>query len=248
MSELIELDQSPPSLDRLSAFFHGVYAGSFPDGDERETLENMAGYLRLKAQGWYGESNYHLLLLEDHGAIIGGCVSDYLGAPNCGVIEFLAVAPAFRGRGLASRLLAHTQHLLTQDAQARHHRGLDFLLGEVEDPQFPQSWAGGFDPVDRLRIWARWGFAAVDFPYTQPALRAQSAPVTHLMLMAKAIQSHSPQHISSSQLQAVIHEYLRLAMRIEAPPLCAEYQAMATALSARQRVRLLPLPGALHTA
>ena len=64
MPEIIELDQSLPRRDRLRAFFYGIYCGSFPDSDERETLENMARYLSLKAEGWYGESNFHVVVLE----------------------------------------------------------------------------------------------------------------------------------------------------------------------------------------
>jgi len=46
-----ELTCRPDDLAVLAEFHRTLYVSLFPDPDERESLENMAGYLRLKAEG-----------------------------------------------------------------------------------------------------------------------------------------------------------------------------------------------------
>src|SRR5215831_18986085 len=79
-----EIDASPGGLAELSRFYRRAYVREFPDPDERESLANMKRYLRLKAQGWYGRNNYHIVLAELDGEPIGGSVVDYLAEPNAG--------------------------------------------------------------------------------------------------------------------------------------------------------------------
>src|SRR4030095_4567943 len=104
-----ELTASPAHRALLRRFSDEAYAPEFPDPDERESLVNIERYLELKAQGWYGDNAYHVVVAEDDGMIVGGAISDYLADPNAGVVEFLVVTPAARGQGLGRRLLDVTE-------------------------------------------------------------------------------------------------------------------------------------------
>src|ERR1700681_3273837 len=59
---LRELQHKPEDLEILEQFYNDIYIAEFPIRDERESLQNMRNYLRLKASGWYGRNNYHILM------------------------------------------------------------------------------------------------------------------------------------------------------------------------------------------
>lgn len=236
--ELRELSAAPEDLDRLRLFYERLYVGEFPDADERESLKNIERYLRLKAEGWYGRNNYHVLLVLDGEEPVAGSISDYLAEVNTGVIEFLVVAPARRRDGLGRRLLEWTEGKLAGDAQAQG-RALDAVIGEMNDP-FKSPPGDSLDPFLRLRVWDAWGYAKLDFPYVQPALSAQQEPVPHLLLSMKALPARSAA-VTGHLVRRIVHEYIRWAMRIEDPGQSAEYQAMARYLAQHDRVALVPL-------
>lgn len=79
-----ELTGAPDDLSVLAGFHGTLYVSLFPDPDERESLENMAGYLRLKGHGWYGENNYHIVLAFDGELLAGAVIADYLAEPATG--------------------------------------------------------------------------------------------------------------------------------------------------------------------
>ena len=100
MIEFRELSNRDEDFAILERFYRDLYVSEFPDPDERESLANMKEYLRLKAQGWYRDNNYHLLIALDAGRPCGAAISDYLAEANAGAIEFLVVDPLQRGSGL----------------------------------------------------------------------------------------------------------------------------------------------------
>lgn len=236
-----ELTDDPADLAALRAFYDTLYVAEFPDPDERESLANMAGYLRRKRQGWYGRNNYHIVLGEADGAVVAASISDYLAEPNTGVIEFLLIAPAGRGAGTGRKLLAHTEALLDADARRAHDRPLDAVLAEMNDPLVSSAVTDNLDPVTRALIWHRWGYRGLDFPYVQPALSADQDPVTNLILIGKPLRPDWSAAIPAPVVASSVHEYLRWAMRIDDPGASAEFRAMAATLARTDRVRGLPL-------
>jgi GNAT superfamily N-acetyltransferase len=225
-----ELQYREDDLALLERFYEEIYVPEFPSRDERESLDNMKAYLRLKAEGWYGGNNYHVILGLAGGKAVAGAFADYLDEPNSGVIEFLVVAPASRGGGVGGRLLAETEQRLANDARRLGRSGLDAVAAEMNDPFRP-----GRDSMDgfiRAAIWDRWGFGRLDFPYIQPALSADQAPVDGLLLIAKPGRSDLKNALPSSTVKAMLRGYMRWAMRIDTPAATAEYQAMARHLTA----------------
>jgi len=239
MITFTELTASDADLDMLQRFYDSVYVPEFPDPDERESLDNMADYLRLKSRGWYGDNNYHILVASVGEQIIGGTISDFLAEANAGVLEFLVVAPRFRCDGIGSTLLASTETLLMGDARAALDREIDLIVGEINDPFRPSTIQDNLDPTKRTLIWHTWGYRGLDFPYVQPALSATQRPVSNLLLIAKLFR---PQWqavnatIPSDRIKILVHEYLRWAMRIQLPGQCPEFRSMADHLDANPQI------------
>lgn len=234
--ELIDLSADGGHLMLLRRFYHELYEGEFPDPDERESLANMERYLELKGQGWYGRNNYHILIAREGSAIVGGSISDYSREANAGIIEFLVVAGDNRGRGLGGWLLEQTHECLKADARQWAGAELDFVVAEMNDPFKRARVPDNLDPFVRAGIWDRWGYRRLRFPYVQPALSEEQGAVRNLLLIGKAFSPTCQESLSAGQVGSIVHEYLRLAMRIEEPDGCREFQEMQRYLDARESV------------
>jgi len=239
--EFRELSASAEDLARLRTFYDTLYVGEFPDPDERESRENMERYLALKAQGWYGRNNYHILLAEEDGRPVAGAILDYLAEANAGVLEFLVVAPHRRGVGLGTRVLGQAEQQLEQDAQRAGAGGVDCIAAEINDPFLPASVRDNIDPFDRTAIWAAWGFGVLDFPYVQPALSVAQKPVSCLLLGVKIFRPEYREGVPTPTVDTIVHEYLRWAMRIETPESNTEFQEIRRYLRERRSVPVISL-------
>jgi GNAT superfamily N-acetyltransferase len=225
-----DLEYRPDDLAILKRFYREVYVPEFPSRDERESLENMETYLRLKANGWYGRNNYHIVLGFDGEAAVAGAFADYLDEPNSGVIEFLVVRPALRGGGLGRQLLDETERHLAVDAHALGRAGLDLIAAEMNDPY--KKNADSMDAFHRAATWDQWGYGLLDFPYVQPPLSADKARVDGLVLIAKACRSEFARALPTVKVKAILRGYMRWAMRIDTPEDTADYRLMARHLDA----------------
>ncbi|MEQ1638435.1 MAG: GNAT family N-acetyltransferase [Methylococcales bacterium] len=168
-------------------------------------------------------------------------LSGYLAEANTGAIEFLLVAPAFRGMGIAKKLLDFTEATLQADAKSHLGRDLNMIVGEMNDPFKITTEDDNVDPFVRAKIWHKWGYQKLDFPYIQPALSENQTPVYHLLLMGKIFNNDYAQGVPASLIKLIVHEYVRWAMRIENPEQCTEYQAMGQYLGIADTVGLTPL-------
>ena len=234
-----ELQHKPDDLELLEQFYNDVYVAEFPSRDERESLQNMRNYLRLKATGWYGRNNYHILMGLDDGNPVAGAFVDYLDEPNSAAIEFLVVSHELRGTGCGRRLLDETEKLLTNDATALGKNGLDCLVAEMNDP-FKQA-KDSMDPFIRAAIWDGWGYRRLDFPYVQPALSKGQARVDDLLLIAKPCRSAREGGLAAGQVKAILAGYMRWAMRVERPETTPEYHYMSRQLDAMKTVPMCGL-------
>jgi GNAT superfamily N-acetyltransferase len=224
-----EISDRPQDVETLRAFYEGVYVSQFPVVDERESLKNMAEYLRLKAGGWYGRNNYHVLLGFEGDHPQAGSITDYLAAANAGVIEFLTVADGLRRNGLGRRLLDATEQLLADDA-AKNGRALDCIVAEMEDPFRQTAAEDSLDPFVRAAVWDRFGYRKLDFPYIQPALSDEQSAVTNLLLLVKARRPEYQRGIPSTVMKSILAEYMRWAMRIGDPERVESYRLMCRAI------------------
>ncbi|HEY7238247.1 MAG TPA: GNAT family N-acetyltransferase [Burkholderiales bacterium] len=234
-----ELDASPEGLAELSRFYRRAYVREFPDPDERESLANMKRYLRLKAQGWYGRNNYHIVLAELEGEPIGGSVLDYVAEPNAGIIEFLFIGAEHRLKGLGKSLLDETARILERDAHTAAAKPLAAIVAEMNDPFRPSDTLDNLDPFERCAMWGKWGFGKLGFPYVQPALSRSQKPVEGLALIARPTDGSAA--VAAPWVLSVVGEYMRWAMRIDDPARNRQYQEMERFLGVHARIPLIPL-------
>ena len=237
-----ELSHSAGDNELLERFYHGVYVEEFPDPDERESLENMTEYLRLKEQGWYGANNYHILVISaDDGQIAGGVIADYFDRSNAGVIEFMVVGPSFRGQGLGKRLLEEISGKFLEDCRKAGHSELTGICGEVNDPYRRCDVSEHLDGFARMRMWDHFGFQLLDFPYVQPPLSNDQEAVVGLGLMFRPGAEHSFDRVASLFVERFVEDYQIWAMRIPEPEKEPDFQRMRQWLRQRDEVALLDM-------
>jgi len=241
-TEFFDLTDAPADAARFDRFIRELYIPGFPDPDERESPENMREYLRLRAAGWYGENNYHIVLLTEDDRPVAAAVSDYLAIPNTGVIEFLIVADDCRGKGYGRQLLQATEKLLQDDARRNQQESLAAIVIELNDPFRVAPPNDNHDPFERAHIWSRWGFGRLNFPYVQPALSAEQEPVRCLILGAKPFRADLTNAFPSELVRQILIGYLKWAMRINDPEADATFQTMAAYLATVPQVPLTSLP------
>jgi hypothetical protein len=229
--EFREISSSSGSdMQLLRQFYAECMVPAFPDEDERESLENIEEYLRLKRDGKYGANNYHVIVACDDDNPIAGSIFDYLVEPNAGVIEFLLVSPGQREGGLASLLLRQTESALAADAQ-RVGREVGWIAAELDDPFRVSLAESDFNPFTRVSIWHRWGYRMLDFRYIQPALSPEKSPATTLLLAAKTLSPEFAASIPTARVLSFLREYMVWAMRIETPATDPVYREMAERLN-----------------
>lgn len=241
---IAQADASAAGRALLERFYRDAYVAQFPDPNERESLRCMREYLRLKEKGWYGANNYHVLVALQHDRPVGGAVIDYLAAPNAGVLEFLFVLPQARGTGLARRLLDAAIAALAADARATGRR-LGYVAAEMNDPYRHPDPPDNMDPFERALIWDRWGFSKLLCPYVQPALSRSQAPVEYLTLIVRPFARPRARSVAADWVRRLVAEYMRWAMRIDAPERNAEWRALDAWLGRRRRVALQPLAASI---
>jgi GNAT superfamily N-acetyltransferase len=146
--------------------FHGsVYWDAFPD--QQEPVEVWKRAL------WGGTAPYEMTVriagyaLRDRvrRQILGGIAFERYPRSSCGLVTYMAIAPAARRQGLGKRLQRDA-------ALAMFAAGARAVFGEVNDPRL--VGLGVDEPVEAM--WRRlernqaWGARVVDTRYVQPAL------------------------------------------------------------------------------
>lgn len=226
--EVVPIGTSQARL--FERFYESLYVPEFPHPDERESLENMLGYLQKREEGWFGRNDYQILLALEGETPIAGVIGDYLEAPDVAVVEFLVVSSERRGRRLGRTLLAAFEEAMKASAR-KAGRTLFAVVAEMNDPYRWTPHADSLDPFTRAAIWHSWGFGRIDFPYVQAALSPGQSPVTTLMLIAKLFGPKSPsppgETIGARTVKLIVHEYMRWAMRVDEPGRNAEFLGMA---------------------
>jgi hypothetical protein len=227
-----ELTSSPEGLELLVRFYSEIYEKGLPDPNERESLENMKRYLKLKKEGWYGDNSYHIILVLEGDKIIAGSVSDYLAFPNCGVIEFILVNDDIRGRGIGKKLHDATLEAFNGDARNNGYPHIEGVAIELNDPYQVAPSDDYCDPFERAMIWDRWGYRRLRFPYTQPALSEDQSQVSCLLLAMKFDASKYRAGLPSPLVLDVLEGYSKWAMRIQDPKSHPVFKSMQDYLSA----------------
>lgn len=210
------------SLSLLADFYANIYLRSFPNPNERETLDSILDYLQRKDQGWYGRNNFHVLIAHSPNGTEGGIIFDYLDLSNCGVVEFIAVKEGNQSAGLGTKLFRKALEYLTVDARMNSKPGPDYIFCEVETITHPIL------SRKDLAFWSKMGFQKLQFEYTQPALSDSKQSVHSLdlaVLVVSAMQSDRTS-IAAPKLAQFLVDYARFAMSIESPTENQEVDSM----------------------
>jgi hypothetical protein len=221
----------------LKRFYEECFVPEVPDPNERDSLRDIQHRLKSKQDGKLGKNNYHVLVLLEDDKPVGGAVADYFDKPNAGVIEYMVIQPKSRAKGLGNHLREQTERLLHEDAVKSGHRELDWIAAEMDDPYLTPVLTSEFDPFSRARIWDKWGYRVLDFPYVQPALSAGKRPVDNLLLMVKTCSERFDDAMPSGHVEALVTEYLMWSMQ-SAPDAARQLEEMRRFLHARSSVGL----------
>ena len=215
--QFIEINTEKEKMTLLNNFYNTLFIQEFPDENERESLDNMFTYLKLKENGWYKKNNYHIILVKINKEIIGGAIVDYFSKPNCGAIEFILVKPEYRIKNIATKLLDYVKEILVLDAK-KINKKLNFIFGEVNDPVKTKEADDSMNPSERLKFWYKKNYYILNMFYLQPALSKNTKPVESLLLIANVFNENYLNYgIPKNIILQAIYYYMKLAMRINNP-------------------------------
>lgn len=144
-----------------------------------------------------------VLAWTDEDRLAGGMSAHHY--PTCRVLllNYLAVDPTVRGKGIGSTLVRHAQQVWFPALSPL------LLLGEVEDPRKHEDIGFGA-PWPRFRLYGRFGARVLDLPYLQPALRPGCDRVRDLVLMAFATTPSAysgPDRVDGGPIGCCLREY-----------------------------------------
>ena len=182
--------------------FHGtVYWEAFPDQQEPVAV--------WKRALWGGAAPYELTVrIAGHALrdrvrrqILGGIAFERYPHSSCGLVTYMAIAPAARRQGLGKRLQRDA-------AMTMFTAGARAVFGEVNDPRL--IGLGVDEPVDHM--WRRlernqaWGARVVDTRYIQPALAPSLSRDHGLCLIALAGEQPLPGTMPGRLVRAFVDE------------------------------------------
>lgn len=212
----VEIDiNDKNSMIELGEYYKSIYIESFPDANERESLDSIIDFLTKKSQGWYKKNNYHVILVLKSGKIVGGIICDYFADSNCGVIEFIAIKEEYQSGGIGTRIYQKSVEILRKDARLNSQNELDYIFGEIEKVNDNKS----IEDKKYLWFWWKMGYKKIDFDYIQPALDSNKQCVSSLdlILIQLSHTSSLTDEINTNILKGFLIDYAKYAMRIDQP-------------------------------
>jgi GNAT superfamily N-acetyltransferase len=185
----------------LDEFHAGVYWEAFPD--QQEPVEVWKRAL------WGGASPYELTIRiagralrdREQREIAGGIAFEHYPRSRCGLITYMAIAPAARRHGLGRRLQRAAAMTLFSGGAAA-------VFGEVNDPRL--AGHGIDEPIEEM--WRRlernqtWGARVVNARYVQPALAPGLTRDHGLCLIALAGTQGLPPRMPGAIVRSFVAE------------------------------------------
>ncbi|MCP4246871.1 MAG: GNAT family N-acetyltransferase [bacterium] len=199
--------------DALLASFADLYAGAFPMDREREDPAIWRDLLWNESPDPVSPV-FHLFVAvsqsaETHGReVCGGLTAEFYRRSGCGLLAYLATAPAWRRRGVARRLMAHAMDALHRDA-AGVGTYLRAVFGEVQDPRVVSKQAEAMCPTDRIRVLHRLGARWIDMPYIEPEVNPGHGKSSHLALIVFPPDGDAGGPIPRETIIAFVHDFYR---------------------------------------
>lgn len=192
-------------------------------------MSDWRNAMRERTERLWTDVNWHLLVAERGGTIIGACSGSYLGNLNVGIIGYIAVTAEARSAGLGPRMRNALRRRFEADARLVGHAGLRAIVGEV---RADNTWL--------RHLVQREGAIALDFPYFQPSLGG-GKEVVPLVLYYQPV-GHAPRSLGTEQVRKLLYSMWRRAYRVPRPLDDPAFRRMMRSLAKRRRVGQRPLP------
>lgn len=212
----------------LQQVYQDLYLACFSDPDEQEDLEQYRERL-FDAQKPSPQPKTHFLVagerLSDPATrvILGMQIFELYRESSCGLLTYLAVAPAGRGRGLGRMLLRRAIEILLKECA--ESGGLRAVFAETHDPALIDPADDAMSPRDRIEVMKRLGAQLVPVRYVQPELRPGDGRSRKLLFITFPMCADQPSCVSGRALLDFMHEFYR-ALGVAKPLDDADYQTM----------------------
>lgn len=229
---------SLPARERerlIETYRRDVYEPAFPDASIREDPRYWLDLMGANPYPPPPQPRIEVVLLVDGERVVAGVTVEHYRTAECGLLTYISVAPAMRGRGLGRRLIAAARAAL--DAMADAATPMFAETERLEDARDDQEAA---ETVLRQTRLDKLGARLIDFDYVMPPLRPDSDPHRlHLLLIDPA---HCWSSLEPRRVAGLIRE---LAAALGADLTAhADTAEMMAALARANALTLHPLPAA----
>lgn len=215
--------------DRALGRAHGLLRRTFPRA-ELVSLPEWRESLRERAAGLWTDLDWHLLVAESGGRVVGAATGSYVGNVNVGLVGYVAVRPGARGAGVGSRLRRGLRAAFTRDARRVGSGKLAALIGEVHHDN---PWLAHLVREDRA--------LALDFPYFQPSLHPSASPVGLVFYVQP--MGRKRRSLPAEEVRRLVYTIWRRVYRIDRPLAHPEFRRMLASLPPGRRVGARALAG-----
>jgi hypothetical protein len=185
--------------------------------------------MKERTLGLWTDINWHLLIAERAGRMIGAASGSYVGNLNVGVIGYIALKPGARSHGVGPRLRKRLRALFERDAREAGRGPVKALVGEVH---LNNPWLG--------HLVRREGAIALDFPYYQPSLRGRRDPVPMVLYYQPLDRPRT--WLAANELKKLLYTLWRRPYRVSKPLRREAFRRMMRALEGRRRIGQRELP------
>jgi hypothetical protein len=201
---------------------HALLRRSFHRG-EMLPVADWRNAMRERREGLWTDLNWHLLVAERRGRVLGAASGSYLGNLNVGLIGYIALTPAARSTGIGPRMRTTLLRKFHADARRIGRSAAGAIMGEVREDN---PW---------LRYLVRHeGAIALDFAYIQPALGAAKEPVP-LVLYYQPL-GRQRKSLPAAEVRRLLYSMWRRSYRIGRPLEHREFRLMLRSLRGRSRI------------
>ncbi len=226
----------------LEQVYNELYLVCFTDPDEQEDLEQYRERL-FGEQKPPPQPKTHFLIAGERlndpetRSLEGMLIFELYRESSCGLLTYLAVAPAGRGRGLGRTLMRRAIEILFVECAVSG--GLRSVFAETHDPALIDPADDAMSPHVRIEVMKRLGARHVPIRYVQPELRPGDGRSRKLLLITFPFDPDQPPRVSGRALLGFMHEFYR-ALGVANPLDDVDYRGMVADVSLAREASLPP--------
>ncbi len=201
---------------------HRLLRRIFPKSELVSAVEWRHSLREGEAELWT-DLQWHLLVAEARGRVLGVATGTYLGNVNVGVIGYVAVTPAGRRLGLGSKLRNKLRRLFERDAVRIRRETLRGMVGEVRRDN---PWLRAL--IRRRRV------LALNFAYHQPKLH-RGQPTVPMVFYYESMD-RIRRRLPTVELRRLLFTIWRRIYRIPRPMSDPAFRRMLRELAGRASI------------